>query len=590
MIYAWVSALVVSTVAAQAPAPLISADALRKHVEYLASDELEGRFTGSPGERMAGDYAKKVFEEAGLLPGGEKGTFFQEFPVRFGIEIGAGSYLRFRRGSETIEAKPGKEFVPVYNGDALDGVTAPVVFAGEGVVTEDRDDYAGVDAKGKIVIVFPSADRRLSNRVKARTAQEKGAVGILFAGSPSGAGLLDLTGQNGILRSEGFVAAAISDEMFERVSGLNFQRAREQAGAGRVMPGFAANVTVTLKTSVQPRNIIGRNIIAILPGQDPTLKSQYIVIGAHIDHIGHGEVGAAGRIEGDNIYNGADDNASGSAMVLELARYYSRTKSNFRTLVFQLYSGEEMGLVGSRHWVANPTVDLKAVTAMLNLDMIGNMVENKLIVDGIRSSPIWRDMVNRFGDGFTFEFDPTGRRSIAGRSDHAAFEAAGIPVLFFNTDEHERYHRPNDHADKLNYEGMERIGTLIINVLAVVDSRPGMVPFQDKDKIVERTPPETPASGARRIRVGLIPNYGDPGPGLLLEGVLENSPAEKAGLQAGDRIIQWDDIKITTIEDLQFVFERAMPFQPATVMIIRGGKEMKVTVIPEPPAPVLAAA
>ncbi|MER3465880.1 MAG: hypothetical protein C4340_01375, partial [Armatimonadota bacterium] len=188
------------------------------------------------------------------------------------------------------------------------------------------------------------------------------------------------------------------------------------------------------------------------------------------------------------------------------------------------------------------------------------------------------------------EFDPTGRRSIAGRSDHAAFEAAGIPVLFFNTDEHERYHRPNDHADKLNYEGMERIGTLIINVLAVVDSRPGMVPFQDKDKIVERTPPETPASGARRIRVGLIPNYGDPGPGLLLEGVLENSPAEKAGLQAGDRIIQWDDIKITTIEDLQFVFERAMPFQPATVMIIRGGKEMKVTVIPEPPAPVLAAA
>jgi len=590
MIQAWVSAFVLSTVAAQAPAPLISAESLRKHVEYLASDELGGRFTGSPGERMAGDYAKKVFEEARLLPGGEKGTFFQEFPVRFGIEVGEGSYLRFRRGAETFEAKAGEEFVPVYNGDAPDEVTAPVVFAGEGVVTEERDDYAGVDVKGKIVIVFPSADRRLSNRAKARTAQEKGAIGIVFAGSPTGAGILDLTGQMGILRSEGFVAAAISSEMFERVSGLNFQRAREQAVAGRVLPGFAASVTVTLKTSTQPRNIIGRNIIAVLPGHDPTLKSQYIVIGAHIDHVGRGEMGALGRIEGDDIYNGADDNASGSAMVLELARYYSRTKSNSRTLVFQLYSGEEMGLVGSRHWVANPTIDLKAVTAMINLDMVGNMVESKLIVDGIRSSPIWRDLVSRFGDGFEVEFDPTGRRSIAGRSDHAAFESAGIPVLFFNTDEHERYHRANDHADKLNYEGMERLGTLIINVLSVVDSMPGMVPFQDKDKIVERTPPEAPASGARRVRVGLIPSYGDPGPGLLLEGVSENSPAQKAGLQAGDRIIQWDDIKITTIEDLQFVFERAMPFQPATVTILRDGKEMKVTLIPEPPALLLAAA
>lgn len=590
MIHAWVSTFILSTVLAQAPAPPISAESLRKHVEYLASDALEGRFTGSPGERLAGDYAKKVFEEAGLLPGGEKGTFFQEFPVRFGIEISEGSYLRFRRGSETLEAKPGEEFVPVYNGDATNEVTAPVVFAGEGIVTDDRDDYAGVDAKGKIVIVFPSADRRQGNRAKARTAQEKGAVGILFAGSPAGAGILDLTGQNGILKTEGFLAAAISSQMFERVSGLNFERAREQALAGRVVPGFAANVTVTLKTSTQPKTIIGRNIIGVLPGQDPTLRNQYVVIGAHIDHIGHGEVGALGRTEGDDIFNGADDNASGSAMVLELARYYSRTKSNSRTLVFQLYSGEEMGLLGSRHWVANPTVDLKAITAMINLDMVGNLVENKLIVDGIRSSPIWKDLVNRFGGGFALEFDPTGRRSIAGRSDHAAFESAGIPVLFFNTDEHERYHRANDHPDKLNYEGMERIGTLIINVLSVIDSMPGMVPFQDKDKIVERTPPEAAASGARRVRVGLIPNYSDPGPGLLLEGVSENSPAEKAGLRAGDRIIQWDDIKITTIEDLQFVFERAVPFQPATVTIIRDGKEMKLTVIPEPPALLRAAA
>ncbi|GIV02957.1 MAG: hypothetical protein KatS3mg015_1787 [Fimbriimonadales bacterium] len=574
--------------APQMPAPPIRADALRAHVEYLSSDALEGRFTGSEGERKATEYAKKVFEEAGLKPGGENGTFFQEFPVRFGIEPVPGSYLRIRVGSQVHEAEVGKDFVPVYNGDAANLTTGSLVFVGEGISSEERDDYSGIDVQGKVVVVFPSSGRAASNRAKARTAQEKGAVGILFAGTPEGAGLLDLSGRNAILRSENFFAAAISSDFFEKVSGMKFEEARRQALVGRVMPGFPREATVELKTGTQPKTLTGRNVIAILPGNDPTLANQYIVIGAHIDHIGHGETGALARDANDDIYNGADDNSSGTATVLELAKYFSRTKSNSKTLVFQLYSGEELGLVGSRYWVAHPTVDLKAITAMINLDMVGNLVDNKLIVDGARSSPIWKDLIARFSQGFEVEFDPTGRRSVAGRSDHAAFESAGIPVLFFNTDEHERYHRPNDTADKLNYEGMERIANLVLNVVVSIDAMPGMVPFQNKDQIVERQPPESQGrGGGRRVRVGLIPDYSDPGPGLLLEGVSENSPAQKAGLQAGDRIIQWDDIKITTIEDLQFVFERAEPGKPATVTIIRDGKEMKVTVIPEPPMALL---
>jgi hypothetical protein len=582
--YALTFALLPHLAAPQLPAPPIRADALRAHVEYLASDALEGRFTGSEGERKATEYAKKVFEEAGLKPGGDRGTFFQEFPVQFGTEPAPGSYLRIRVGSRTQEAELGKDFLPVLNGDAPEPKTGALVFVGEGISTSERDDYAGVDVQGKVVVVFPSSERSSNTRAKARTARDKGAVGILFVGTPEGAGLLELSGRNAILRTENFFAAAISSEFFQKVTGMNFEEARRQALAGRVMPSFPREAAIEVKTGTQPKTLTGRNVVAILPGNDPNLANQYIVVGAHIDHVGHGEMGALGRDPNDNIYNGADDNASGCATVLELAKYFARTKSNSRTMIFQLYSGEELGLIGSRYWAAHPSVDLKAITAMINLDMVGNLVKDKLIVDGARSSPIWKDMIARFAQGFEIEYDPTGARSIAGRSDHAAFEAAGIPVLFFNTDEHERYHRPNDHADKLNYEGMERIANLVLNVIVAIDAMPGMVPFQNKDQIIERQPPQSQtASGARRVRVGLIPDYSDPGPGLLLEGVSDNSPAQKAGLQAGDRIIQWDDVKITTIEDLQFVFERAEPGKPATVTIIRNGKEMKLTIVPEPP-------
>ncbi|MCH8274744.1 MAG: M28 family peptidase [Armatimonadetes bacterium] len=580
--------------APSAPAPaaanVITADSLMAHVKFLSSDALEGRLTGSPGERAAGDYAMKWFQDHGLLPAGVGGTYFQEFPVTFGGRAGDNNRLSFTLSTGTrIEAETGKEFNPLYNSDYKRLVEADVVFAGEGLVTGERDDYSLIDVTGKVVIVIPSPEQRGAsrNRAKATAAKEKGAVGIIFAGpvQDDGPPLMSLNRRYALSRDTGLVALSITPELFEKVSGLNYASARTQAKAGRVMPGFARGVSAAMQAEIVPIQASGRNVIAMLPGNDPVLKRQYIVFGAHVDHLGGGAFGSlSGRGE---IHNGADDNASGTATILELARYFAEEKSNRRTLVFQLYSGEELGLRGSTNFVSNPTIDLNAVTCMFNVDMVGNLTDNKITIDGIRSSPAWNEMVNDLASGFAVDRDPQGRGSVSGRSDHAAWERSGIPVLFFFTGFHDRYHRPTDDWDLLNYAGMARVATLAAKFIERVDGMDEMLAFKKGDTVMKRGAPEVEEQageeGTRRIRVGLVPEYDAEGPGMLLAGVTDDSPAEKAGLKAGDRIIKWGEFKIEDVYDIQVIFEESEPGKPVEVTILRDGKEMTVTVVPEPP-------
>jgi aminopeptidase YwaD len=572
--------LSVLSVSATLTPPSITAASLRAHVEYLASDALEGRMTGSPGERAAGDYAKKFFEQHGLLPGGENGTYFQHFEVTMGGEATKNNLLRLTlHDGKTLEAQLGKDFNPVYNSAYQKKVTGELVFAGEGVSTATRDDFAGLDLKDKIVVVLTSQpqNEETANRVKARVAKEKGAVGILFVGPASeGNNLFPLNRRFGVSPESGIVALNISGDLFERLSGLKLSDARSAAKEGRVLSGFPKGIHAEIQADIQPARVVGRSVIAILPGNDPKLKNQYIVFGAHMDHVGRGSGTASGE---DTIFNGADDNASGTAMVLELARYFAEEKSNRRTYVFQLYSGEELGLRGSSYYVQNPTIKISDVTCMFNFDMVGNLVNNYLILDGVRSSPLWSEWIDELATGFNVRKD---RSDLAGRSDHGPWERAGVPVLFFFTNEHERYHRPNDEPQYLNYEGMERIARLAIQFVKKVDAREEMLPFRRGDQVTERKPSSS-EPGTRKIRVGLIPDYGDTGPGVLLAGVTPGSPAEKAGLQAGDRIIQWEDQTIQDIEDLQRIFETAEPGKPVTIKIIRKESTLSLTLIPDPP-------
>jgi hypothetical protein len=538
--------------------------------------------TGTPAERAAADYCAKAFKDAGTLPGGVGGTYFQDFPVTYGFRAAPTSTASFTvPGSEAVALTRGEDFNPVFGSKANFKANGELIFAGFGVVSGNRDDYRGTSPRGKWVVLFPATiDGGAGSANQAAIAEAKGAVGVIFAG-PRGAGGRPLplpTRETGVSRTTQLVVLAVSPVTFTKLGGLDYELALAQTrSSGKPAAGFRKGVSVTASVALEANAITGRNVIAVLPGNDPDLKSQYVVIGAHLDHLGWGEVGSS--TGADRIHNGADDNASGVAMVLALAKHFATTKSNKRTYVFQLYSGEEIGLVGSNYWVKSPTISLASVAWMLNLDMVGNMKGDLLEVYGVGSSPAWKDIAERTRGGLVVKlFDETEPDS-----DQWSFYAAGIPIVTFFTGYHERYHHESDDAHLLNYAGMEKIAGLAVDYLVAIDGIRSLPSFKRGDRITER---QLPAQGSgdnqgRRVRVGLIPDYGGEGSGLLLSGVVEGSPAEKAGLRAGDRIIKWGATTITAIEDIQEIFQSAVAGQAVEVTILRDGKELKVRVVPE---------
>jgi hypothetical protein len=559
----------------------IDATALQRHVEFLANHKLEGRMTGSPGEREATEYCASFFKEIGALPGGVGGTFFQEFPVSYGGTKGPNSELRITLSNGTEIPVLDSDWHAVYGSAENVAVSGQIAFAGEGVVTEQRDDFQGIDVAGKFVILFPAAPRQNpSNAVRAKAAEDKGAIGVIFAGpTEDGAhSVMRTTRQRGIGRDSRLVALAISADLFTKLSGLDYNETRAAAKSGKVIAPRIAPPTINAKVEIQPNRVTGRNVIAVLPGTDPNLRNQHIVIGAHIDHVGWGDVGSLSGSE--KIHYGADDNASGTALVLEIAKHFAQSKSNRRTLVFQLYSGEELGLIGSTFFTRNPTIALDSISAMINLDMVGNYADGKLEISGVGSSPSWPELVASIKE--TAEIKTVD--GVRPDSDQWPFANQGVPVLFLHTGLHPRYHRHTDTAEFIDYAGMQVVGNAAIEIIKRIDAMAGMPAFKRGQTIVDRKAPETDTTDrnmGRRVRVGLIPEYGDGGPGLLLSGVAENSPAQRAGLQGGDRIIMWGTSKIESIEDIQEIFTNSEAGKAVEVTILRDGKEMKLTVVPE---------
>ncbi len=559
----------------------IDMSAMQRHVYFLSDPKLEGRLTGSAGERIATDYCADYFKSIGALPGGVAGTYFQEFPASFGTAKGESAKLSFTLADGTPITPADDEWQVVYGSVESQEVAGGIVFAGEGVVNATRDDFRGLSVESKWVVMFPAAPRENpSNAVRAKNAEDRGAKGVIFAGPSQEGGhrVMRLSRQRGIGRDSKLAAVAVSPSIFTKLTGLDYDEARKSARDARVLTPTSPAKGISATVAFQPNRVTGRNVIAVLPGTDPNLRNQHIVIGAHIDHLGWGDVGAIGGTE--FIHHGADDNASGTAMVLELAKYYAESKSNRRTLVFQLYSGEELGLIGSTFFTRNPTIPMASVAMMLNLDMVGYYSTGKLEISGVGSSPSWPALIEQVKTSVEVKVV----EAIRPDSDHWPFANQGVPVLFFHTGLHGRYHRESDVAEHIDYEGMVTVGNKAIKLIDLVDAMSEMPPFKKGAVITERRAPggETRERDmGRRVRVGLIPEYGDGGPGLLLSGVAENSPAERAGLRAGDRIRKWGTQTIGSIEDIQEIFLNAEAGKPVEVVIQRDGKEIKVTVTPE---------
>lgn len=577
---------------------------LRADIGYLASDQLDGRRTGTPGADAAANYVAKEFKRLGLKPAANSAHasangFGQEFPYIAGVELGKANRLSATIATKPpVELKAGTDWMPLGFSANADLSNLGVVNVGYGITAKElnHDDYGTVEVKGKIVVAkqgTPDGDNP-----HGQFAAYEGARWKTIAAKDHGAAAL-------ILLSE---ATNFADDRYARISydnageaGLPVIVMAQSAWAGLLSGGNPAaaetvndlwsKVNLSLRTDVQRNNAPARNVVGVLEGSDPQLKNEVIVIGAHYDHLGRGGEGSLAPRSGD-IHHGADDNASGVAGMLELARTFTAHRKEInRTLVFMAFSGEEEGLIGSSYYVNHPLVPLTQTVAMINMDMIGRMKDGKLTVGGVGTSPdfnsmltsanVVKELVKKGENGAQDEYMAHNLFNLAlsedgyGPSDHSSFYSKQIPVLFFFTNSHEDYHKPSDTADKINYEGELNIISLVETVVRSIDANRTRPAFTT----AKSSSPGGKSSGFR-VYLGTIPNYADTDQGLLLDGVRDDSPAAKAGLLAGDRIIKIAGREVKNVYDYTYALGEMKAGETYEVEVMRGGQRIKLQLIP----------
>jgi hypothetical protein len=584
-----------ATIHAQTTTPAIRESDLRAHVQYLASDELEGRHAGTEGNRKAAAYIADHFRRYGLEPLGDNGSYFQKFTFVSAVRMGPGNALTTKRfATPDIFLAPDRDFRPL--GFSTDGkVTGPVVFAGYGITATEKsyDDYAGIDVTGAVVLVLrhgpdgtdPHSDfaRFTSLRNKARTARDHGAAGIIIVPGPADEPddeLIKLAYDQSFA-SSGIMAVSMTRGAADRILAPLAQSVRslqDSINQTRTPRSFRLDgVEMTLQSDVQEVIDTTANVVGLLRGGRP---EEAVVIGAHFDHLGYGGVGS-GSLEPDAhaIHNGADDNASGSAGLLELVEYMSADRARRgRSIVFVAFSAEEVGTLGSQHYVNAPPVPLSSTIAMLNMDMIGRVKDNTLQVHGLGTAAIWPDMVraaNTSGDGaepFTLKEVEDG----VGPSDHAQFYGKDVPVLFFFTGTHEDYHKPSDDADKLTYGDEERVVKMVGRIAAAVAEKPERPVFQ---KTKSAGPMASGDGRGFRVTLGVIPDYAWSGEGMRVDGIRSEGPAEKAGMKAGDVVVGLAGKKVMNIYDYMGVLGELKSGDEVVVRVRRGEEVLELTAV-----------
>jgi Zn-dependent M28 family amino/carboxypeptidase len=309
--------------------------------------------------------------------------------------------------------------------------------------------------------------------------------------------------------------------------------------------------------------ITGRNVLGYLDNK----AAQTIVIGAHYDHLGYNEYGGSlYRGEDKQIHNGADDNASGVAMMLNLAAKLKETNTS-NNYLFMSFSGEEMGLLGSNYFVKNATIPVDSINYMINMDMVGRLKDSTLAVYGVGTSPIFKQVLNAHNDGFKIKENESG----VGPSDHTSFYLNDVPVLHFFTGQHEDYHKPTDDFDKLNYKGMNQVSDYIFNIITDLDDN-GELAFRKTKNESDKTPRFT-------VTLGVVPDYMYDGKGMRIDGVSEEKPAQKAGLQKGDVVIQMGEHKVEDMMGYMKALSKFKKGDTTTVKVQRGNELIDAAVI-----------
>jgi hypothetical protein len=565
--------------------PEITANEIKEHISYLASDELEGRMTGTEALYKAAEYLKSEFEQYGLKPLFGN-SYFQEFSFIQKLELGTNNSFEvfYDNGNyiESYEMILNGDYIPLSFSDNL-SLEGQLIFAGYGISAAELnyDDYANLNVKDKIVIVFRNHpdvksphskfEQYASLRYKATNARDKGAKGIIFINTSDKKDdeLMSLKYDNAG-KVKDIAAIQIRRNMIDAILKFynkNLNTLQSVIDSTKAPNSFLlTNHQSKLSTEIIEVKGTSVNVGAYIEPENIKYKDDYLVIGAHFDHLGWGEQNSL-YVGEPMIHNGADDNASGTTGLLELAEKFSSIKNQInRKVVFIAFSGEELGLLGSSYVVNNFPLPIENANAMINMDMIGRLNDKKdLIVYGTGTSSNWKSILD---DKNEYDFNLTFNDEGFGPSDHSSFYGKKVPVLFFFTGTHSDYHKPSDDVDKINADGQEKVLKYIYDVaLSIINSekKPDYLAVERKD---------TGRMTGSRVYVGTVPDFAGEVDGYKLGGVTEGSPAAKAGLQAGDIIIQFGDKKISNLYDFTYAMGNYVPGDKVKVVIKRADQEL----------------
>lgn len=560
----------------------ISPDEIRGYVEFLASDSLKGRKPGTPEINVAAGYILDHFREAGLRPMAENG--YQWFEIVTEVMLGDDNGLVFGNEAGII----GKDYTPLaFSGSGA--VEAKVVFAGYGFAIDADslkwNDYAGIDPRGKWVMIFradPEPDNSESKfipygdiRAKVLTAKDKGAAGVLLVTPKTMEKedkLMTLVAENNDVTA-GLPVIHITRELAGRiikVSGIAIDSLNGQIISSKAPKSFELEVILSATVTVVQRRERTANVLAMLEGSDPSLAGEYLVVGAHYDHLGLGGPGSGSRMPDTTaIHNGADDNASGTAMVMALARAMAIEGNRpRRSMIFAAFSAEEIGLLGSKYFNSNPPVELKKIDAMFNFDMVGRFdkEKNAISVSGTGTSGEADSLLRSLEEGLPFSVihSPDGY----GPSDHAAFYSSNIPVFYFNTGVHTDYHTPFDDAGLLDYKTSAEVGDFAASVIMAVDKMPRLT-FREAGR-----KDQSGRTGRRlKVTLGIMPDFaGTEKKGLRIDGVTKDGPADKGGMKKGDIITGINGQPVGNIYEYMSRLQKLKHGMTVNVEVIRDGR------------------
>lgn len=514
---------------------------LQNHIHYLADDKLEGRRAGTPGEALAREYISGQFKQIGLQ---SKGTdsYYQSFSINDGKQINEGTKLILNG----TELQAGKDYFPFVYSPAVSIEALPAISVQEADMPWfiDLKDVIEENAKN------PHFDLKAFIHDQAVELKKKGATALIYYN----------TGKEDDLKFDGKDKSEIT-----KVPAIYVTKAT----AKKYFSDPSASIKMKLKVDIGDKKRVGHNVIGYIDNG----AANTIVLGAHFDHLGYGEDGNSMNRTGEQlIHNGADDNASGTAALIELARLLKASKLKKNNYLFIAFSGEELGLFGSKHFVENSTINLSSVNYMINMDMVGRLNDSSktLTVGGYGTSPEWATLIKATDkkSPFVIKIDSSG----TGPSDHTSFYRKDIPVLFFFTGLHSDYHKPSDDFDKINYMGELGIVNYIFNLVSSANK------IDHKLAFTKTREAQTTTSARFSVSMGIMPDYTFSGTGVRADGISEGKPAQKAGLLPGDIILQLGEHNTTTLENYMQALGKFKKGDATTVKYKRGNETRETQV------------